>query len=66
VLAKLLEHLIAAGGVLASGRADLDADRVADGPLVKRRPGALGQGFELFVNRCQNGLLSRSAIHGRI
>ena len=61
VLAKLFEHLIAASGVLAGGRADLDADRVAGGPLPQRRFGALGQGLELFLNRDQNGLLSMPA-----
>ena len=55
VLAELVEHLIAAGGVLAGGRADLDADRVAAARSSQRLLGPLGQGFELFVNRCHNG-----------
>ena len=50
VLAELVEHLVAAGGVFAGGRADLDADPVAGRPLPERFVGLFGQRFELLGN----------------
>ena len=37
VLAELVQHLAGAGGLLAGGRADLDANMLVVGPLVERR-----------------------------
>ena len=50
VLAELVEHLVAAGGVFAGGRADLDADAVARRPLAERFLGLLDQHFKLLKN----------------
>ena len=41
---------VAAGGVLAGGRADLDADRLAGGPLPERLFGLLDQDVESLGN----------------
>jgi hypothetical protein len=50
VLAKLFDHLIATGGMLAGGRADLDTDGLAGGRFLQRGFGSLGQSLELFRN----------------
>ena len=41
VLAELVEHLVAAGGVFAGGRADLDANPIGGRPPPERLLGSL-------------------------
>ena len=45
---ELLQHVVAAGGVFAGGRADLDANSPVRSPLAEHVGGFLDQGFELF------------------
>ena len=59
VLAELVEHLVAAGGVFAGGRADLDADPVARRPLPERFLGLLDQRVELLRNVVVHGYFHR-------
>ena len=50
VFAELVEHLAAAGGVFAGGRADLDANPDVGRPIVEDFGGLLGQRVKLLGN----------------
>lgn len=63
VLAELVGHLVAAGGVFAGGRADLDANPIARRPLPHGFFGLLDQGVELLRD-VAHGIPDGSSVSG--